>query len=400
MKTEVSLEEVNEHLLGKQNLDFDGKQSAARLLTRLGGFYGAAPTCYLSLLSRVRDFRFAELDEELDARRVARLRCMRGSLFLTPTPSLPSVFNATKRQCVSAFARLLEASGVRRDAYERAASRVEETLRGRTLTATELKTELKGEDESVTRALNFVISLMCAEGRLVRARVRGGWKSNSWEYARLGEWLPEVELDTIAPREARASLSRLYFESFGPATAEDFRWWSGFNAEESAEALEAVGDELTHVSIDGLDGAYLISRSEASRLGSRPKVTGRPRVSLLPMWDAYTMAYKAKERYLDARVRAYVYDRAGNAAPAVLLEGRVGGVWEWTRKRREVVVRVALFGAADARVWAELKEAAGRFAHAAGGESATLLRCALPRVSASGINFRSPLGGVGGVAVK
>ena len=55
---------------------------------------------------------------------------------------------------------------------------------------------------------------------------------------------------------------------------------------------------------------------------------------------------------------------------------------------------------AGVRVWAELKEAAGRFARAAGGESVTLLRCALPRVGASGINFRSPLGGVGGVAVK
>lgn len=398
-KADASTAEVNEFLLGKQNLDFRREESAGQLLDRLRGFYGAAPACYLSLLARAPGFRFEELDEALDARRLVRLRCMRASLFLLNAPSLAAAFQATRRQCVTAFKRLVEAGGVRRPVYERVAARVEGALRGRRLTAAELKSGLADEEAAVPRALNYILSLMCEEGRLVRARARGGWKSNLWEYALLDEWLPGVRLDGVAPDEARAELARGYFESFGPATVEDFQWWSGFNAAETAAALEAQRASLRPLRIEGLEGEHLILDGEAVRLGARRKRATRPRVSLLPMWDAYTMAYKSKRRYLDERQHPYVYDRAGNAAPAVLLDGRVGGVWEWVPKGRGAVVRVALFETAEAEVWAELREAAGRFARAAGCEPAPLLRCPLPRAGAD-INFRSPLAGLEGETVS
>lgn len=399
MKAAVSLEQVNQFLLGKQHLDSQGEQTAEGLLARLGGCYGSAPTCYLSLLPRLPGFRFEELDEAVGARRaLVRLRCMRGSLFLLPTSQLPVTFQATRQQCLAAFGRLVEGSGVGRAEYEGAAARVEAALAGRSLSVAGLKAELPGEREGVLRALNFVVSLMCAEGRLVRAGAQGGWKSNLWEYARLGEWLPGVRLESVTPAAARAELARLYFEGFGPATAEDFQWWSGLSKPETAAALAALADELCPVVIKELPGEYLMLGSERGRLGDGRRGR-RPRVSLLPMWDAYTMAYKSKQRYLDERRRAHVYDRAGNAAPAVLLDGRLGGVWEWSQKRREVFVKVALFERAGARVWAELKEAAGRFAAAVGGE-ATLLRCHIPRPGAGGdINFRSPLAGLDGEAV-
>lgn len=399
-KADASLTEVNEFLLDKQNFDCRREESAGQLLDRLAGFYGSAPTCYLSLLARAPGFRFEELDEAFAARRLARLRCMRASLFLLPVPSFATAFQATRRQCVTAFNRLVEAGGVRRPVYERVAARVEEALRDRRLTAAELKSGLADEDAAVLRALNFILSLMCEEGRLVRARARGGWKSNLWEYALLDAWLPGVHLDTVAPVEARAALARSYFESFGPATLEDFQWWSGFNVAETHAALEAQGASLRPLSIEGLEGDYLMLDGEAPRLGAKRRRGAGPRVSLLPMWDAYTMAYRSKGRYLDERRRPYVYDRAGNAAPALLLDGRVGGLWEWTLKKREAVVRVALFEKAEAVVWGELKVAAGRFARAVGCEAALLQRCPLPRVGAGAdINFRSSLAGLEGEAV-
>ena len=42
------------------------------------------------------------------------------------------------------------------------------------------------------------------------------------------------------------------------------------------------------------------------------------------------MGYRDRERFLDTDRRDWVYDRGGNAAPVVLLDGRVGGVWDLT----------------------------------------------------------------------
>jgi hypothetical protein len=76
-------------------------------------------------------------------------------------------------------------------------------------------------------------------------------------------------------------------------------------------------------------------------LGESMNDSGTPDgVRLLPVWDAYLMAYRERERYLLPEHAGFVYDRVGNATSVLLINGRVGGVWDmfedkkhWNSKR-------------------------------------------------------------------
>jgi hypothetical protein len=53
-------------------------------------------------------------------------------------------------------------------------------------------------------------------GLLIRTRPRGTWRSNLYEYATRSDWLPNIALDSISPRQARAWLVQRYLSAFGP----------------------------------------------------------------------------------------------------------------------------------------------------------------------------------------
>ena len=169
---------------------------------------------------------------------------------------------------------------------------------------------------------------MCAEARLIRARVRGGWKSQLYEYARLDRWLPGLDMQEISPDEGRAALAAKYFDCYGPATEDDFTWWSGFTKAEAKAALAGLAasqEKLVTVQIDGVD--HLMLARHLDGLCACPPELPQG-VRLLPVWDAYLMAYKNRNRYLLPEWYGYVYDNVGNATNTVLLNGIIGGVWD------------------------------------------------------------------------
>jgi hypothetical protein len=169
---------------------------------------------------------------------------------------------------------------------------------------------------------------------LVRARPRGTWRSNLYEYAALSDWLPDVHLESVAPQEARAWLVRRYLAAFGPATLDDIQWWTGFSKGEIGEALETLKPATVEVAIEGLGDGYLMLAEDARRLRdfARPDVPSTssgqaPYVFLLPGLDPYIMGYRDRRRFLASEHRAKVLDRAGNAMPTVWVNGRVVGAW-------------------------------------------------------------------------
>jgi hypothetical protein len=163
-------------------------------------------------------------------------------------------------------------------------------------------------------------------GLLVRARPRGTWRSNLYEYAALSDWLPDVDPESVTPQEARAWLVRRYLAAFGPATLDDVQWWTGFSKGETEEALGALKPAAEEVTIEGLGDGCLMLAEDAQRLRdfAQPDV---PYVFLLPGLDPYIMGYRDRGRFLAAEHRAKVFDRAGNAMPTVWVNGRVVGAW-------------------------------------------------------------------------
>jgi hypothetical protein len=209
-----------------------------------------------------------------------------------------------------------------------------------------------------------LVPAQCARGLLIRARTRGTWRSNLYEYAALAEWLPDVALESVSAQEARAWLVLQYLSAFGPVKPQDVQWWTGFSKGQVDEALRFLGAEVLRVRVEGFGDQYLMQDVEALRLANR-EPGSEPYVSMLPSLDPYIMGYSDRSRFLTDAHRSKVFDRAGNAVPTVWVDGQVVGVWGQERDGK-VVQR--LFEQVGAQAQALLVEESQRLEDFLAGE--------------------------------
>ncbi|MDT8913962.1 winged helix DNA-binding domain-containing protein [Amycolatopsis sp. PS_44_ISF1] len=173
-----------------------------------------------------------------------------------------------------------------------------------------------------------VLFQLAADGRIVRGRPRGSWLSTQYQWAPLDGWLP----GGLAPwpaEAARAELARRWLFAFGPAPVADLRWWTGWTAAQTKQALTAV--RPVEVDLGGAPGVVLADDLE-------PVAEPAPWVALLPALDPTAMGWAARDWYLGGH-RAALFDRSGNIGPTVWSDGRVVGAWA-QRASGEVVTRL------------------------------------------------------------
>jgi hypothetical protein len=164
-----------------------------------------------------------------------------------------------------------------------------------------------------------VLFLLATEGRVMRARPLGAWTSGQYRWATTEAWLGGP-LPTIDHAEACADLLRRWLRAFGPATATDIRWWTGWTAKLATKTLEALGAE--EVELDEGTGHVLPDDLE-------PDEHRDPWVALLPGLDPTVMGWKDRSWYLGEHA-SELFDRNGNAGPTVWANGRVVGGWAQT----------------------------------------------------------------------
>lgn len=347
----------------RQGLSGSGFPSVLDAVRGTGGVFSSSPTCHLSLAARVPGFTVPDLEDELyDTRRVVRLRAQRQIAYLQPVDDLSWILAGTEPGLRGREAALRQL-GVSYAEYERLAGTVEAGMGAEPMTLAQIK-----EAVPTVENARLVVGLMTREARLVRTKPRGTWRSESYGYARWGDWVAS-DMSPVQAAAGRVSLARRYFTAFGPATADDLRWWAGWNVAETKAALSALRGELTEVRLgydvpDDSVPAFVLS-ADAEELASS---VADPGVRLLPVWDAYAMGYKDRRRIVPPPLHARVIDPVGNATSMVLVDGVAAGVWEaaYDRLPEALVVRVALFGDTLAGRRGEIEGEAERVARALG----------------------------------
>jgi hypothetical protein len=326
----VAMVQARAHVLRKQGLAGEGLKSVLDAVDATGGIYGTSPTCYLSCAARIPGFEVADLDRELYAERsVVRLRAMRGMAYIEPLALLPALFACTGEPRDKTLRRVAKYAEMTEAQTLALADRVEAVLEGRPpMTVKEIREALGGDLPGNRNALQMTVALLGRYGRIVRTRARGTWRSDLYPYARWTDWVgaPVEEMD---PAAARVEVARRYLRAYGPAGADDLKWWTGWTKRDTLSALAALGEEITQVSLDGADAWALTDELDALT-GTSPD-DGRG-VRLLPVWDCYFMGYATTPagRAHQVREEDYprVYDKSGNATSVVIRDGVAAGVWE------------------------------------------------------------------------
>ncbi|MGH1565613.1 winged helix DNA-binding domain-containing protein [Mumia sp. DW29H23] len=171
------------------------------------------------------------------------------------------------------------------------------------------------------------LALLSAEGRMVRTEPRGSWTSRHHTWAPIEAWFPGG-IPEIAEPEARTRLAERWLDAFGPATADDLQWWTGWNKSQTRAAL--AGLDLVDVTLDDGPGLALA--------GTEIPPAPEPGAALLPALDPTPMGWKHRSWYLGEH-RERLFDRMGNIGPTVWWDGRIVGGWA-VRPDGEVVHRL------------------------------------------------------------
>ncbi|WP_073252921.1 winged helix DNA-binding domain-containing protein [Cryptosporangium aurantiacum] len=318
-----------------------------------------APTVFLAVRARADQGSPAAVQDALYERRsLVRMLGMRRTMFVVPSPMLPIVEASTMQRIAATQRRLLvrhlHEAGVP-DADRWLADVEAGTLaaldaRGGTATANELSTDeprlrttlLMAEGkpyEARTTITNRVLTVLGADGRIVRGRPTGSWLSQRYRWALAEQWLP-VPLDRPSETEARAELTREWLAAYGPAPASDLQWWTGWTGAQVKRAL-ADAKAMT-VGLEG-GGSALILPDDVD-----PTPDPGPWVAFLPALDPTTMGWAQRDWYLGP-YSPLLFDRAGNAGPTIWASGRIVGGWA---HRPDGQVAIRLFEEVGAEVTA------------------------------------------------
>ncbi|MBJ7339005.1 winged helix DNA-binding domain-containing protein [Mycolicibacterium sp.] len=300
------------------------------------GLHATDPaTPYLSLWARLDGFRVADLDAAMyQDRTVVKHLAMRRTLWVFDVGDLAAVQSAASDRVAGAERKKLIAdvvkAGIAADGgawLDEASAAVLAHLRDHGhASARELREALPQLAGTYDAAPGKpyggagpisprVLTVLGAEGRLVRGPNDGGWTTSRPKWTPAAHWLGANE--PTEPGAARATLIRRWLRAFGPATVTDVKWYFGHTLTWARDGLRDVG--AVEVDMDGTAGFVLPDDLE-------PEPAVDRWCALLPGLDVTTMGWKDRDWYLGEH-EAQVFDRNGNGGPTAWCDGRIVGAW-------------------------------------------------------------------------
>jgi hypothetical protein len=216
------------------------------------------------------------------------------------------------------------------------------------LTRVEVATALGAAGVS-TKGLRFAYLMQRAE---LDALVCGGARRGKQPtYALLDRRAPTARA-RVEPDEALAELARRYFRSRGPATVDDFVWWSSLSPSVARAGLELVKSTL----VSDVIGGKTFWRGDGP-----PRRAGPETAYLLPPFDEYLVAYRNRDAVLDPKHAKHHNAGGGTLHPCIVVDGRVIGTWRRVVTRTTVAIELDLFEAPSRRVRQNIAQAADRY---------------------------------------
>lgn len=152
----------------------------------------------------------------------------------------------------------------------------------------------------------------------------------------LDEWVPAGrELDRD---EALREFAVRYFAGHGPATLNDFAWWSKLTVSDARAGLHLARDELSE--LDYGDTRHWVS----SRTLDAP-LSDEDAVHALPGFDEYVLGYHDRVHVLaPEHVQRVIPGKNGFFKPTMVADGRVTGTWRRAKGRGGVTAEPEPFG--------------------------------------------------------
>jgi len=340
----LSTRALSRALLARQLLLDRSSLPLTRAIERVGGLQTqSAPSGYIGLWSRLREFRRDELTRALERRRAVTGTLMRVTIHTVSARDYP-LFAAGLRQARRRWWLRNHRKEIEGLDMEAVADGVRRRLADGPVRRAELVASLEAD--------GFPPVVWSGAGLwvdLVRIPPSGTWERRSANlYGLADDWLGP---SSATEAEGLEHLVRRYLGGFGPAPVTDMAGWAGLPVTTIREAVEPMRlrrfrDERGGELLD-LPGAPL------------PDPDTPAPVRFLATWDPTLLASARRARILPERHRSRVFNtRTPQSVSTFLVDGAVAGAWRYQGGG----VRVEPFEPLSRAVRRELDDEADRLA--------------------------------------
>lgn len=256
----------------------------------------------------------ADVENAVANRTIVRTWPMRGTLHFIPAPDIRWMLELLNPRILAGMERRATQLGLDARTFAKAEKIFTRFLAGgRAATREEMLAALEQNGVEAGSQRGYHILCRLSIERLLCFGLRDGKQPT---FVLLDDWLPAgVRLEREA---ALATLARRFFKGHGPATLQDFVWWTGLRVADAKAALASVAGELEQRTVEGTvfwmkPGLQLV----------------RPGAHLLAAFDEYLLGYKDRSAVLDtAHAQKVVPGGNGVFLPLLVSDGRIVGTWK------------------------------------------------------------------------
>jgi hypothetical protein len=135
--------------------------------------------------------------------------------------------------------------------------------------------------------------------------------------------------------EAIQRLAARYFTSHGPATIQDFHWWSGLSIADCRIGITLNSDNLSSYEDEGV--MYYFDETACSFSETKKQH------HLIPAFDEFFVGYKDRSALIAEKNNTKLFTNNGMFFPALLTNGKANGNWKRQISNQKVNIDIKLF---------------------------------------------------------
>lgn len=289
--------------------------SALAAVRDFGLMQGQEPTVFSSVALRLTDGDMTAVHRALDEHELVRAYPMRGTVFLGAAGDMAWLTELCSGRARDAALRRCTKTGADPKAVEQIATQLVDAAAGLTQAqfrdlVAEVVPEATPSTFYAVRYLLMITGVAVYAGRAQLITPAAGL---------LG---PGLDVRFNGDRDAAVlELAARYLRTRGPATAEDFAWWSKLPRAEIARAFRQLPDDLAEVS-EGT-WARVGLAEQVAEAGSRLK-----HPHLLPGFDEFILGYRDRLFAMTPQTHEQLVPKnMGVFRKAVVVDGVVRGAW-------------------------------------------------------------------------
>jgi len=346
--------DIAHYRLGNQQIALAADRHPGELVARLGSLQAQD---YLGALwaigLRLPEAAEADIEKAIADRKIVRTWPMRGTLHFVAAADVRWMLELLTPRIIAGAARRRQQLELDDAVFARCEKLFSKALQGgRPLMRDEMYEVLSRAGISMNGQRGYHILWRLAQEGLICFGPRAGKQPT---FVLLDEWVPVVK--NMKRENALTELARRYFTSHGPATVQDFVWWSGLTMADAKAGLELASSQLAHETVDRK--VYWMAKG-------RPDLRqAEATVHLLPGFDQYLLGYRDRSAVLNVQHALKIVPGSnGMFMPMIVSQGRVVGIWKRTLQKNRVVITGSPFAKlsrAETRDFTAAAERYGRF---------------------------------------